>query len=114
MKTWPQAGALLLILALLPFGCSKGDQSGKPADYNGVQVDIPQLKKAFASSPDSMRLANDVEFGLRYGDFPKALQALEGLTNSANCTEEQKQLVSTTMEQVKTLAEKASATPGGR
>jgi hypothetical protein len=112
MKTWPRAGAFLLILALLQFGCGKGDQSAKPADYSGVQIDVPQLKKAFASSPDTLRLANDVEFGLRYGDFPKALQALEGLTNNANCTEDQKKLVATTMEQVKKLAEKASATPG--
>jgi len=114
MKTWARPGALLLILGLLQLGCGKGDQSNKPADYNGVQVDIPQPKKTFASSPDSLRLANDVEFGLRYGDFEKSMQALESLTNNANCTDEQKKLVSTTMEQVKKLAEKASAPPASQ
>jgi hypothetical protein len=36
------------------------------------------------------------------------------LTNSPNCTEEQKKLVDTTMEQVKKLAEKANAAPASQ
>ena len=109
MKTCGPGLVLGFVLVLL--GCSKAE-APKSADYNGIQVDIPLLKQTFASSPDLLRLANDVEFGLRYGDYAKAMQALEDLTNNPSCTEPQKKLVTTTMEQVKKLAENAAPRAG--
>ncbi len=96
--------------ALLCSGCGKSKPAAQAQDYNGVEVDLPKLKQAFASAgPDLVRLADEVGFGLRYGDYAKSLQALDQITNNPSCTEDQKRLAVVTMGQIGKLAEKNAA-----
>jgi hypothetical protein len=50
-----------------------------------------------------------VAFGVRYGDYPKALMALDQLSNNPNVTDAEKKAVNEVLEQVKKLAQNAPA-----
>jgi hypothetical protein len=99
-------GVLLLALA----GCG-GDQ--KPPEFfqvNGIRVDLPDLQQAFASgTPEQRTSLSEVQQGIRYQDFVKAMMALETLSQDASLTEPQKQLASKVMEQMKQVLAKAPA-----
>jgi hypothetical protein len=81
---------LFLGLAMLTLaGCGGGEV--KPPDYlqiNDVRVDMPQLEQAFASAtPEQRTVISDIQAGIRYGDYVKALMNLETLSQDAALTD---------------------------
>ena len=96
------------VLALA--GCGKPPPP--PPVQQGVTIDLPKLKEAFAkASPELQSAAAEVARGVRYGEFPAAMAALEKIANAPGLTEPQKKIVSEVTEQVKQVASKAAAAP---
>jgi len=97
-------------LALLT-GCGKSNKVPPAAQIDGVTVDLPKLQKALEANtnPDVRNQITQVAFGVRYGDYPKALMALDQLSNNANVSEAEKKVVNEVLEQVKQVAQKAPA-----
>ena len=95
---------LLLALATTAFaisGCKKSETIPSP-QVNGVTVDMPKLQDAFkGASPDVLGQVTQVSYGIRYGDYMKAMEALDKLSNDPNTTEAQKKVVNEVIEQVK-------------
>src|SRR5262245_58810672 len=112
MKSIPRPLLAVMIAFVLAFPACNKSAKTPPIEMEGVQVDIPKLKQAFASAnTDLLALENDVEFGLRYGNYEKSLLALEQITNNASCTEVQKKVAGDTMDQTKRLMEKTPPPP---
>jgi hypothetical protein len=92
-------------------GCGKSEKTPPAAQIEGVTVDMPKLQKALEgnTNPEVRNQMTQVAFGVRYGDYPKALMALDQLVNSANVSEAEKKVVNEVLEQVKKLAQSAPA-----
>jgi hypothetical protein len=94
-------------------GCGGGAvtrSTTEPMEVNGVKVDMPKLEESFASASEEQKAKlTDVTSGIRYGQYTKAMMALEQLSGDTTLTPEQKQNVTTVFEQVKQLASKAPA-----
>jgi len=98
---WLAAGTLLLV------GCGK-QKAPPPPQYGEVTVDLPKLQQALAeASPEAKQSLALVVRNLRYGDYAKALMALDELSNNASLTEPQKKVVGEIIEQVKKLINQA-------
>jgi hypothetical protein len=96
------------VLALA--GCGK--EKPKAQVIDGVTVDVPKLREAFAAaSPDLQTSVSEVAMGLRYDDYPRVYAALAKLDSAPGLTEPQKKIVATVTEEVKQLASKAPAPP---
>lgn len=110
MKTANWMMMLLLAGVLALAGCGKE----KPAALvmEGVTVDLPKLKEAFATaSPELKASVSEVGMGVRYNDYSRAFTALAKLDSAPDLTEPQKKIVSEVADQVKQLAAKAAAPP---
>jgi hypothetical protein len=110
--TWMTTALLASVLALA--GCGKPTPPPPPAQQ-GVTVDLPKLKEAFANaSPDLQATVDQVirgvaDRGARYGQHREALAALDKLANTPGLTEPQKKIVSEVTEQIKQLPAKPPA-----
>src|SRR5215471_6576536 len=95
---------MLLAAGLLLFaGCSKSQKTPPASQIQGVSVDLAKLQAAYAtnSAPDIQEQLMQVSFGMRYGDYMKSLGALDKLLNNPASTDQEKQVVSQVIEQVK-------------
>jgi hypothetical protein len=94
-------------------GCGGGDvtrSATEPIEVNGVKVDLPKLEESFATATEEQRAKlTDITSGIRYGQYTKAMMALEALSGDTTLNADQKQNVTTVFEQVKQLASKAPA-----
>jgi hypothetical protein len=106
---------VLLACALVAPGCKKtAAQSDNPTlDVNGVKVELPRLQKTLASSTsqDVQNNVSQVVFGLRYGDYTKALMALDKLSSDPSLNEQQKKVVADVIEEMKQVINKTPAKP---
>ena len=90
--------------------CSKAPPP--PPVQQGVTLDLPKLKEAFAdASPELQAQVTQVINGVRYEQFASAMKALDKLAATASLTEAQKKIVAQVTEQVKQVATKAGAAP---
>ena len=107
--------ASVACLALLA-GCKKSEKLPPPAQIEGVTVDMPKLNQALQANmnPEVRKLMTDVAFGVRYGEYPKALMALDQLSNNANVSDAEKKVVNEVLEQVKKVAQNAPAPPAAQ
>ena len=100
----------LLAVALAPAGCSKKDTT--PNMPAAVSVDVPKLRDAFTTaSPDLQELSKEAVRNIQYGNFPKALEALEKLAAASDLTDAQKQAVTEVTGQVKQMAARVATPP---
>jgi hypothetical protein len=100
----------LTLLSLFLVNCSKSDSGAQaePQDISGVKVDLPKLQMEFATAPQELQdSVHAATAGIRYGQYEKALQALDKLVNSPNLTDPQKKIVNTVIEQMKQVIAKA-------
>jgi hypothetical protein len=105
---------MLAVLALVGFGlagCKKADKPVDSVQVNGVSVDMPKFQKTFSTvtNPDVQKLMFDVDQGFRYGDYGKAMAALDELSNKPDLTDEQKKVATDVLEQLKKLPNAAPA-----
>jgi len=106
---WLLGIVLAGVLAFAGAGCKK-DQPPPAPTSNGVTVDIPKLRVAFAAaSPDAMKTVSQIAMSVRYTRYEKALEQLDTLANDPGTTEAQKKLLAQIMDQVKKAAEAAQA-----
>ena len=105
---------LLAAVAIASFGfCGCSKKAEAPVDslkVNGVAVDMPKLHSTFSSSTNSdiQKLIFDADQGFRYGDYNKALAAVDELSTKPDLTEEEKKVTTDVLEQLKKLT---GATP---
>ena len=110
MKTMNWVTLFLLAGVLALAGCGK--EKPKAPVKQGVTVDLPNLKGAFAtSSPELQAAVSEVAMGLRYSEYPRAFAGLDKLANTPSLTEPQKKIVGEVTMQVKEVASKAAASP---
>src|SRR5690242_10420032 len=111
MKMTCVLAAFLGVWAVLAAGCGKSNKLPPAPQIEGVTVDIPKLQKALEANtnPEVRNQMTQVAFGVRYGDYPKALMALDQLANNPNVSEAEKKVVNEVLEQVKKLAQNAPA-----
>lgn len=96
------------VLALA--GCAK-EKAAVPV-MDGVTVDLPKLKDAFATvSPEIRVSVSEVAIGVKESNYPRAFAALAKLDSAPGLTEPQKTIVATVTDEVKQLASKAAAPP---
>jgi hypothetical protein len=110
MKTanWMMMSLLAGVLALA--GCAK-EKAAVPV-MDGVTVDLPKLKDAFATvSPEIRVSVSEVAIGVKESNYPRAFAALAKLDSAPGLTEPQKKIVATVTDEVKQLASKAAAPP---
>jgi hypothetical protein len=92
-------------------GCGSKKTTPAPT-VNGVTVDMPKLRDAFANAgPDLQTDLSEVNMGIRYGDYSRALTALGKLSAAPSLTDAQKKAVNEVTEQVKQLASKTTPAP---
>jgi len=92
-------------------GCG-GKPKEAPPTAQGVTVDLPKLREAFASADaDCQQAINQVAEGFRYGEYNTCIAALAKLDSSPGVTEAQKKVVAEVAQQVKELAAKKSSPP---
>lgn len=101
------AGALGLV------GCNKAPKAPPPPQIQGVTVDTPKLQAALSTNQTAsvQEQMTQFLFGLRYGDYVKALMALDKLTTDPAVTEEQKKVVNEVIEQVKQVVNQQQKPP---
>lgn len=87
-------------------GCKKQE----PSEWKtlGTRVSMSELRQAFkdASGDGIQSCLSDVTMGVHYGEYTKALAALEKLANQPGLTARQKKAISEVTSQVKELAMK--------
>jgi hypothetical protein len=102
----------LLSLALLSVwfvGCGKKESDAQMTamDIGGVKVDIPKLQQEFANAPQELQdPVHQAVASVRYGQYERALQALDKLVNSPGLTDAQKKVVNGVIEQMKQVIAK--------
>ncbi len=105
--------ALLAAVAIALVGCGKKTTASQaPVQVNGTAIDLPKLRAAFEGAPkDKNDHLNQIAFGIRYGDYTKALMEADALANMPDLTDAQKKATTEVLEQLKTLAAKAPPKP---
>ena len=94
-------------------GCGK--QEVPPTVVQGTTIDIPKLRGAFETATAETQAAlSEVNMGVRYRDFTRALVALQKLANAPGLTDAQKKVVAEGTEQVKQAASTATTAPPPR
>jgi hypothetical protein len=100
--------AALAGVCLLVAGCKK-EEAAPPVPQGGI--DMPKLNEALSTASAEAKAAlADVQFGIRYNDYPKALQALNKLAATSGLTDAQKKAINDMIEQVKTAIAKPPGT----
>jgi hypothetical protein len=85
-------------------GCSKPAEKTQPGiDLYGVKVDVPRLQALLAgeTNPEVRTNLAQVQFGIRYGDWQKAMTALERIAAVPSLTDPQRKVVNDVMGQIK-------------
>jgi len=103
---------LLMVLAAGVAGCGKKQPAvSPPYEISGVKLDMPRLQEAFMGAPPELVAnVNETASGLRYGQYERALQALDRLVNNPALNDNQKKVVNEVIEQMKQLIQKAGPT----
>lgn len=105
---------VILLLASSVAFCSCGKKqppAPPPAEISGVKVDVPKLRQSFTGAAQELQSdLNTFTSSLRYGQYEKALMALDKLANSPGLSEDQKKIVGQVIEQMKHVIEKAGPT----
>lgn len=114
MKTANWISIFLLLAGIVGVaGCGK--QEAPPPVVQGTTIDLPKLRGAFeTATPETQAALSEVSMGVRYGDFARALVALEKLVNAPGLTDAQKKVVAEVAEQVRLAAGKATTPPPPR
>jgi hypothetical protein len=108
MKTLKWISLLLLAGVIAIAGCGKPKVQSPVID--GTTIDMPKLREAFATAPPEINSTMaEINVGVRYRDYPRALTGLDKLANAPGLTDAQKKIVGVVTEQVKTVASKAGA-----
>lgn len=105
-----QATCFLAACMLIFSGCGKKQTALQltPVDISGVKVDMPRLQEAFIASPANISAqVTELLSTIRYGQYAKAVAALENLGTVPELTEPQKKVVSEVSEQMKQVVVKA-------
>ena len=103
---------LIAAAALVAGGCGK-EKTPPPPQYGQVTVDLPKLVQTFQDAgPEAKQSVTMVQRNLRYGDYTKALMALDELSNNPANTEPQKKVVAELIEQVKKVVTQTPAPAG--
>lgn len=104
---------LMLVLAggVAFTGCGK-KEAPAPTVADGVTLDIPKLREAFATAnPDLQTCVSEVAQGVRYGDYARAFAGMDKLSKASGLTDAQKKIVAEVTDQLKAAAAKAPAAP---
>jgi len=113
VKTANWISILLLAGIVAVAGCGK--QEAPSTVVQGTTIDMPKLRGAFeTATPETQAALSEVNMGVRYRDFARALVALEKLANAPGLTDAQKKVVAEVAEQVKQAASKATTAPPPR
>jgi hypothetical protein len=104
--------AALAMASLAIVGCKKHEV--QHVDYvmvNGVSVNMPKLESTFTGTADAdiQKLVFDADQGFRYGDYTKALAAVDELSNKPGLTDDQKKVATDVVEQLKKVTGAAPA-----
>jgi len=111
MKTTPWIIVFLVSGVLVLGGCSKPPPPAPPA-VQGVTVDLPKLKAAFATAgPECQSALSEVAQRFRYGEYSTSIAVLARLDSAPGVTEAQKKVVAEVAEQIRQVASKAAAPP---
>jgi len=106
------AFSFIAVLGLAACGPSK-PAGPKPMMIGQVSVDIPKLQQAFSpATPEAQISLGKIIMGVRYGQYPSALEELGKMANLPGITEPQKKVVNDVIEQLKQVIAKAPAAPG--
>jgi len=108
--TWLLSIATCGLLALSSAACNKQPASAPPKT---VQEGVAQLQEALikASPEVQSNLQSHVARGIRYGQYPEALAALDAIAGDPSLNDGQKKLVSQVTELVKQEAQKQQDAP---
>jgi hypothetical protein len=99
-----------LSASLALVGCGK--KQAAVQQQQGMGADLPKLKEAFASAgPEVQANVTEVLQGARYGEYGRALTALDKLAATPNLTEDQKALVGRVSTEMKQFAGKGALPP---
>ncbi len=106
MKMTRSFWCVLVAATLTLPGCGKSSKPPPPpVTANGTAVDLPNLGQALVSAPVEVKtVLSDVQFAMRYADYPRALAGLNKIAGNPSLTEDQKKSVNTVIEQVKQAA----------
>jgi Flp pilus assembly protein TadG len=115
-KTLRSLALTLAAAALALAACSKTSKAPATMDYQGVKVDLPKLQTMLETNTNTevQNQLTQVSFGMRYGDYTKALMALDQLAHNDAVTPEQKKVVSEVFDQVKQVANKPPTPPASQ
>ncbi len=102
-------GIVLTASAVGISGCGKKQPTTLPAaEISGVKVDIPKLRQSLVdAAPEVQAELNQVTSNVRYGQYEKALMALDKLANNPALNDAQKKVVNDVIEQMKQVIMKA-------
>ena len=93
-------------------GCKK-QEAATGAQTAGVNVDINKMAADFASAgPEIQQSFSQVRFALRYGQYDKAIAALNELANNASLNDAQKKQVSDLIAKIKQQQAKTQSPAG--
>jgi hypothetical protein len=113
MKTKNWIFSILAAALLAESGCGQRQKAPQPTIINGVKVDLAKFQQAFTTaSPEIQSSAFKVPMSIRYGQFAEAVAELEKLTNNAALTEQQKQVATDVLQQLKQVLSQPQAKPG--
>jgi len=91
-----------LAASLALVGCGKKTPT---TEKQGIAADLPKLEESFANaSPEARSLVTEVLAGSRYGEYKRALAALDKLAAMPSLSEEQKTLVGRVSDEIKQIA----------
>src|SRR5690349_21546005 len=87
---------LFMVSVLGLAGCGKkAPPVPQSIDIQGVKVDLPKLQTEFQNAaPELQTDVNQAASGLRYGQYEKALMAMDHLVSNPALNESQKKVVS--------------------
>ena len=97
---------------MLPCACSKSSQTDKlpPMQIQGVNVDMPKLTALFAKAPPELQnRVNQAVLKVRYNQYLQGMMVLDELLNSPGLNDQQKQLLTQVIGQLKEVVAKAPA-----
>ena len=112
MKTTNWIYGVLAAGLLAVAGCGQSQKAPQPMDINGVKVDLPKFRQAFATvNPELQSSLGKVTMSVRYGQYPEAVAELEKLANNPSLTEPQKKVATEVLQQLKQVVSQTPARP---
>ena len=112
MKTTHWILGALAASLLAVAGCGQSQKPPPPTLINGVQLDLPKFRQAFATAtPELQASQTKLMMAIRYGQYSEAVAELEKIASNASLTEPQKKAATDLLAQVKQLASQPVAKP---